>query len=288
MMRIPTYWAKDTYTAPDRNGKQVSFSAWGWSFESMISAKKMAAEKAKNVWRRFDNHQTINSYEYLEQPLREEIIHTVKKGEDTIAIITRNRYGALVLNSASVLFADVDLPPLKTDGFLDSILLFFSSKRKAERIKQLEDERLEPIQQWSKHHPGRSFRIYRTAAGFRLLFTDQLYVPVSSDVQYLLKKLGSDDLYIKLTLKQVCFRARLTPKPWRCGCTCPPNRYPWENQKEEKKYRQWEKEYAACSESFGVCKLYGIYGHDSKNDQISTIIQLHDQYTCRPPELELA
>ena len=33
----------------------------------------------------------------------------------------------------------------------------------------------------------------------------------------ILKQLGSDKLYILLCDKQQCFRARLTPKPWRLG-----------------------------------------------------------------------
>ncbi|MBN1763767.1 MAG: hypothetical protein JW860_00790 [Sedimentisphaerales bacterium] len=47
-----------------------------------------------------------DSYDYLEHPLREEIIESFVQGKEEIAVITRNRYGSLILNSASVCFIE--------------------------------------------------------------------------------------------------------------------------------------------------------------------------------------
>jgi hypothetical protein len=130
--------------------------------------------------------------------------------------------------------------------------------------------------------------LYRTAAGFRLLFTDTLYEPTSNEVRRLLEELGSDMMYRRLTTKQACFRARLTAKPWRIGCNRPPNRYPWKDAEAKDKYRKWQRDYETKAGAYGVCELLDVFGRDCGDDKIRTIVALHDKHTCKKPGAALA
>ena len=99
IMLIPKFWEQANYGGEDRDGKHVAFSVWGWSCESAADAKELAAERAKRAFDWWVNgSQRREAYDYLDQPLREEIVETIGSDDDQTAVITRNRYGALVLN----------------------------------------------------------------------------------------------------------------------------------------------------------------------------------------------
>jgi len=287
-MRIPRYWAKETYSSTDREGKKHAFRGLGWSFESLAAAKKSASESARRIFARLTSGKRPDSYEYLERPLREELIDSVTHDGDEIAVITRNRYGALVLNAAFVCFADVDFPAVQSHGLMDAILLAFSTKRRSQRLQAGRAATWRQVKDWATRHPEHSFRIYRTFAGLRLLFTDRLYQPTSPDVADLLRGLGSDELYRKLTEKQECFRARLTPKPWRCGCRRPPNRYPWIEDKEEEAYREWEREYEQKASRHVACRLIETVGEDASEPRVKMIVEVHDRNASGASDAELA
>ena len=287
-MRIPRYWAKDERTGVNHKGKEVIISAWGWSSENRAAAKELAAERSQKAFERLSSGMEPKWYEYLEHPLREEIIDSVRQGDKEIALITRNRYGALILNSTDVCFVDVDFPPIKADGLLEGISLLFSGKKKQEKLQYAQAMTFHLVKSWAQSNPSRSFRIYRTCAGLRLLFTDRLYDPTSEQVRALLGELKSDDLYCKLTERQQCFRARLTPKPWRCGCDRPPNRYPWESKPAEQKYLQWLREYEEMTKGYSTCQFIESVGAEIFDDSIAALVKIHDKYTCGRPEDKLA
>jgi hypothetical protein len=275
-MRIPPYWQRAEYSGPGPDGRTLTFTGWGWSFESADAAQDDARKRAQRIFNHFTAGQEPGEYLYLDRPMREEIIERITQGGKEIAVLTRNRYGALVLNSASVLFADVDVPPAKPSP--GGILKLFS---KSAPSGDPYAERLQAITTWAAQNPGRSFRLYRTAAGFRLLFTDALYDARSESTDDLLASLGSDPMYRTLTKQQESFRARLTPKPWRADCPKPPNRYPWESSAEEQAYRAWERRYADCTRSYRTVELIQEFGSASGDAEIAQIVQLHDQYALQ-------
>jgi hypothetical protein len=287
-MHIPPFWSKQSYSGIDRKGKERCYAAWGWSFESQAAAQQIAAERVRRVFENPPHYSNDNSYDYLERPLREEIREEIVCGEEQVALITRNRYGSLVLNTASVCFVDIDFPQPTPTGFIDALRLMFNKQLKEERKRNARERTIENVMQWSHKNPYQKFRLYETAAGLRLLFTDRLYNPTSEEVAVLLDTLGSDKLYRRLTVKQECFRARLTPKPWRCGCFRPPNRYPWETDQEEQTYRQWEADYDNKIGGYGICRLITTIGDSPEDHHIASIIELHDQFTCLDPALPLA
>lgn len=137
---------------------------------------------------------------------------------------------------------------------------------------------IQRVNEWAQQNPQHAFRLYRTAAGLRLLFTDDLYDATDNQTDAMLESLGSDPMYRTLTQKQESFRARLTPKPWRANCSRPPNRYPWESSSDEQAYRAWENNYAACTRDYKTAELIQVVGPESGDEEIQQIIQIHDQY----------
>jgi hypothetical protein len=279
-MRIPPYWTKGHYSAEDVHGKKQSFSAWGWSFDSRAAAAQDGAARARRIYDYVVNRQKPESYDYQEHPLREEIVESIDHGSNQTAMITRNRYGALILNCASVCFVDIDFPVPKPVGLWTMICRVFSSEKNDTRRQDGRDATIKEVTDWSGQNPDRSFRLYQTAAGLRLLFTDRTYDPVSSEVSDLFNVLGSDTLYKKLTHNQACFRARLTPKPWRCGCQRPPSEYPRESTEKEQSYTRWLQAYESKSKAFGICRLIQTFGTDAQDEVICDVIARHDEYAC--------
>lgn len=279
-MRIPKHWTKASYTGADLDRKEITCSAWGWSFDSLSAAKADALSRARRVFDCLINGRRPDSYGYSDRPLREEIVDTLWRDGKEIAIITRNRYGALVLNSASVLFVDIDFPRIKPTGLWDALLLSLSSKRRQWRKAAVAELTLESVRDWAQGHPNSAFRVYRTYAGLRILFVDKLYQPNSDETSRILRELGSDPLYCTLTSKQECFRARLTPKPWRCRIAKPPNQYPWNDEAAERLYRTWERRYEEASKDYTVCELVEVRGNGARDSEVAAVQEMHDRLTC--------
>ncbi len=287
-MRIPRHWTKASYTGRNLEGKELTCTAWGWSFDGLARAKDDARARAQRVFDSLLNGRQPSSYDYSDRPLREEIVDSMRQGDKDLAVITRNRYGALVLNTASVLFVDIDFPRIEPEGLLDAILLSLSGSRRKSRRSAIAERTLESVRDWSQRHSNHAFRIYRTFAGLRLLFVDSLYDPSSEQVSRILDELDSDPLYRTLTAKQECFRARLTPKPWRCKAHVPPNQYPWADERDERLYRDWEDRYAQATETYKVCELLETYGSPTSNSEIEAVQQIHDQLACPDQDKPLA
>lgn len=287
-MRIPPHWARGSYSGTDRSGQDHTVTAYGWSLTSLTEAKAGAVSRAKRAFERLASGATRDSYEYLDHPLREEIVDSLNHAGDEVAVITRNRYGALVLNSASVCFVDIDCPRAHPAGLLEGILLLFSGERRRARARAVREETLRGVRDWAERNRRRSLRVYRTCAGLRLLFTDRLYEPTSVETADLFTELKCDPLYQKLTQKQESFRARLTPKPWRCGCPPPPKRYPWISPEAESANRDWQGRYDKKSHGYVTCELLETLGHAARNEHIAAIVEMHDHHACGAPGAELA
>src|SRR5256885_12198457 len=105
-MKIPRFWARSTRASGAR-GRMVACCEW--SDLSVEDARRRADARAIELSAKFGDGVPLNRYLYGDRPLREEIVRTIKSaaGEET-AIITRNVYGALVLNTRRAMFIDVD------------------------------------------------------------------------------------------------------------------------------------------------------------------------------------
>ena len=95
----------------------------------------------------------------------------------------------------------------------------------------------------------------------------------------MLRAFESDPLYVRLCQAQDCFRARLTPKPWRCNMDTLSSRYPWENNDHEIQYRLWERRYEEASKKYAVCRLVKQLGPPEVHPDVAPILTFHDQFT---------
>ncbi len=275
-MKFPRYWAKGTYTGRSRDGKEITIKAYGWSSTSVDEARQRGVVRARSVVERGIGSGKKNEYEYGNAPFREEVIESIDVDAEQVGIVSRNRYGALVLNASRVMFVDVDFPVENPPGLVESVLLAFSSRRRQERLTALHDAALKQIESWARANPSKSFRLYRTHSGFRILLTDGLYDPEGEETKVILNGLNADRLYRSLTQRQKCFRARLTPKPWRCKLPKPPSTFPWEDQNKEGAYRRWEKNYQEGIQAFSTCRLEKEFGQPAGIPEVARIIDYHD------------
>ena len=278
-MNFPQLWAK---------GSSGNFVCWRWSSQSIAEAQTLANQAAQQLADRFrdgDFPPKQGGY-YPDRPFREQVLQEIKnEAGELCATVTRNSYGCRVLNTARVMFVDIDLPDPKSSGGLFRRLF---SKRDPAAPARSQDEATTRIENWTRTHPAWGWRIYRTRAGLRLLATQGLVEADSQEAGSIFQALGADPLYRKLCATQKCFRARLTPKPWRCGVRSKPDRWPWLDAKAEKRFQKWEAQYQSYSFNWATCELLNQLGNPSVHPQVQSILKLHDEATRIESKLKLA
>jgi hypothetical protein len=275
-MKIPKYWAKSIRSVQHPDGRPYLLVIWQWSDVSAGEAQRKADDRAREVADKVRAGQQLNRYGYGERPLREEITQGVTNDAGSeVAVVTRNAYGALVLNAANAMFIDIDFVDKGASGSGGGGFSWGLGKRAASP----EEQHVERITSWAGSHPDVGVRVYRTAAGLRCLITNHTFDPARSDALEILRAFESDPLYVRLCQAQECFRARLTPKPWRCEMKMPPWRFPWPNTDVEIQYRLWERRYEQASRSYAVCRLIKESGPREVHPDVAPILKLHDQLT---------
>lgn len=151
------------------------------------------------------------------------------------------------------------------------------------------EEVIERTRAWCSAHASLGPRLYRTAAGLRVAISGQPLQARGPDSQRILEELGSDPLYRRLCDVQECFRARLSPKPWRIECGQPPARFPFADAVKEQAYRQWQRGYEAAAVNFATCELLDVYGGDGDaHPGVASLLNLHDGLTGVGKSLPLA
>jgi hypothetical protein len=277
-MEIPRFWARTKGDATDPSGKKYAFSIWGWSQEGVTDALSVAERRLREVAGRLTRGEAGDAYFYGRQPLREEILRTLgESGGGNEAVVTRNRYGAEVLNTSRLPFVDIDSPP----GGASSGFFGFFKKDKT-------DPTLTRIREACARHGRSTFRVYRTCAGYRVLAADFPMDPKSQATQDFLASFGSDPAFMKLCRIQGSFRARLTPKPWRVDCPLPPNQYPRDDGKAQAEFESWLKEYERASSTYATCKFLEAIGSSRPSSETRAVVEEHDRVTRADSDLPLA
>jgi hypothetical protein len=276
-MKIPKYWIRREGDVQHPDGRSLRLFAWGWSESSTSDADSRAGERFRSLEQRVSQGLDLpRGYAYGDRPVREQIVEEIS-GPDgqPDALLTRNSYGSLVLNAARSMFVDVDAAA----GFSLKIL-FGGSKPSDAKLGKLRDT--------LRVFVSASFRVYRTAAGYRLLATDRLYTPGSSESESLMRQVGADPAFIQLCRIQDSFRARLTPKPWRIGRPGPPGSFPREDAGLQRAFEQWLQEYDRAAASKATCQLVETIGSGTIHPDVAHIVQLHDERTRATSSLPLA
>lgn len=279
-MNFPKFWAK---------GEARNFFAWGWSNTSLMEARASAQRVAQRIAERFERGdlQRGQRYDYGERPLREEVLREFNgEAASPRAVITRNSYGCLVLNTAQLLFVDVDLGEApKVGGFLNRL---FGSEKAVAAHAAARKAVLDQAENWVRHRPGWNWRIYDTRAGLRLAATHQPFHPSDPQCVTAFQALNADPLYRKLCENQRCFRARLTPKPWRCNTPRAPALWPFEDERAKERFAGWEKQYLANASEHATCAFVADVGSRLIAPALADLIHVHDEVTRCTSGLTLA
>jgi hypothetical protein len=276
-MNFPPFWAR---------GASGKFFCWRWSFNNADEAQSVADQTAQQLAGRFaaGGFPPKHGGYYPNRPFREPVLREIKNDAgETAAVVTRNSYGCLVLNTARVMFVDVDLPEPKPAGLFKK---FFGKSDAAPVISQ--DGAIAKVENWTRNNPDWGWRIYRTRAGLRLLATHALFDPEAAASDGVFDALGADPLYRQLCKAQKCYRARLTPKPWRCGLRRKPEPWPWPDARAEKSFQKWEAQYQSYSFNWATCGFIKQIGNENVHPGVQPILKIHDEMTRVESKLQLA
>ena len=270
-MKIYKHWAKATAEARTEAGL-LKLECLGGSETSAEDAAAKAREKAAHAAERMTSGETLGEYPYPDRPLREEFLGEITRDGRLVGAVTRNSRGSLVLNAANVMFVDIDRPREPAFAWLKRLF--------GGRVEGVEEKVVARVRNVVDTTPMLGLRLYRTAGGYRCLITSGIYDPKSPESRALLERFGSDPLYIRLCEVQESYRARLTPKFWRCDAAAPPTRFPWVDADHEAKYRQWEQSYARHVVGYATCALMGSFGVTAVVPEAQQILEVHDKFAC--------
>jgi hypothetical protein len=292
-MNIPRFWAKAEKSVTIAN-QAYHFVAWKGSDSSLNDAQRLAEEALAERITRKERGEKLGQYPKDGVPLREEMIEDIKDSRnERIAAITRNAAGCLVLNTARVMFIDLDIvnaPYLHGTlrGCLASLFTGWLRRLSPAETRSDEEKVLEHIRTWHSNHPEWAMRVYKTKRGFRLLVTHALFNPRDANVTQVMQELGADKRYMLLCGAQSCFRARLTPKPWRIKLQKPSTRYPWETPEQELLQREWEEHYHQVIKHYSVCTFVETLGSSNVHLEAEQILRIHDSYVLDASNKPLA
>lgn len=324
-MNIPRHWA-EARSQHREKGRQITVRRFGWSAASHAEAERMAQERVAEALQkilggaklaRFEPKVAYNGADGV--PIREEIV-----AEHGDSVITRNSYGALCLNTPDVLFADMDfearaegkygcllilalvagaiLGARVTDsvavgiaGMIGGCLLApwwlakglpWWRRRRGGPDRQAQHR----ITDFMAAHPTWRLRVYRTPAGLRVLAMHRTFAPGEPEVAAFFEALNCDPVYVRMCERQQCFRARVSPKPWRIGVgPIRPRTGVWPLAAYALPAREaWVRQYQAKSAEFGSCRFLTELGNGTPHDKARAVQELHDRLCRADTELPIA
>lgn len=314
-MIVPEYWAEAK--VHHNNGKQkITIQRFGWSDISQEDAQQEAQARAEDALNRWLKGEKVTAKELKVNyngaegvPIREQVI---SRHDDIV--ITRNSYGALCLNTPDIAFADIDFyqhPFLSKFNFfrehwilillcvvlivsvsiglttynfdlfwialiITMIAFFLEANLSHEHRYYI---LLRKLEQFSQQHPDWGFRLYETPAGLRVLFTHQTFSPESPEIKKFFSLFRIDPLYALMCKNQQCFRARLTPKPWRIAMKSIHPRGKWPINCQRQAIRQvWIDEYQQKAKDYAACRFIKSFGNKHIMNKVIKVVELHDHY----------
>jgi hypothetical protein len=321
-MIVPRYWS-EARRQKRTHSRQVTVRRWGWSDESQEAADAMAAARADEALvRALADPKTLRRepkvpYNGAEGvPIREEIV-----GRHGTAVVTRNSYGARCLNTPDVLFADVDYPVapgcvvssvsflvlpaiglsaavMVEPGLLRTLVVLLSLvvspfvslfvaraafRRFYGRRDQIANSAIARVQAFVEDNPRWNVRVYETPAGLRLVATHAPFEPHSAEVDEFFRAMRVDPVYQRMCVRQNCFRARLSAKPWRCGVEShlKPRPGVWPVKPERMPDRMaWIEAYEKRAAGFAACRFVESLGSGIVHPAVASVVKFHDD-ECR-------
>ena len=310
MKPIPRHWASVRETRTLADGRELDLTVHGSSDESPQDAERDARDRLERLvasggpGRANDPDREY----YPDRRLPEELLEELHGPDgELIAAITRNRYGAAVLNTDALLITDIDLvEPSQLDRAQDPRaaasspacsavprsrcprrrpIRMPSACRASTGAESSHARSLALIETFRSQHPELGVRTYRTRNGFRLLVTGSDAAPRSERARELMEQVWSDELYMILCRVHDTYRARLTPKPWRIDV----DRFESLGTRlaDDQEHQDWVARYRAASQDVAVCRLLDASG-PAPSAVEQQIIDLHDRATLPESGLRLA
>ena len=326
-MIVPEFWAEARL--PGKVGKrQLVVRRFGWSDAGEAEARAMAEERAAAALARIQSGEKLGTREIKSAyngsdgvPIREQIV--ARHGD---AVVTRNLYGARCLNTPDVLFADVDFDfsrvgriALSTAfgsmfaafvaawiaglrGWLLAVVTVapaFVVHRIARAVAGWwlrrsggeESVARKRIDDFAATHSAWHLRVYRTPAGFRVMALHRTFDPAEPEVALFFAALGTDPVYARMCVRQHCFRARVSPKPWRVGIEkhIRPRPGVWPVKPERRPERdRWIEEYERVSAGFAACRYVASIGSGGTDPAALAVQRVHDELCRADTELPIA
>lgn len=324
-MIVPAYWAEAKITEKV-NGRQVTVRRFGWSDVSEEDAQEVANQRVTEAFERIVRGEKLERREIKQAyngaagvPIREEILS--RHGE---VVVTRNSYGAHCLNTPDVLFADVDVEgPEGVAGCAIGLVAFTAGlaagwtytgsfkmgvvigvvavivaavvRSIVERIVYTPEAKLRlargRIEQFARGNPEWHLRLYRTPAGWRVLVMHKTFSADDAEVAGFFAAVGTDPVYVRMCQNQKCFRARVSPKPWRIGIADHmrprPGVWPVAPERMERRTR-WVREYEKRAAGYAACEFVAELGSKGTDAQAKMVQELHDELSRATRKLPIA
>ena len=324
---IPHFWAEARLQTKSA-GRQVTVRRWGWSDVSQEEAQALAEQRAKEAMERILSGESLRrrepkgTYGTAEGvPIREEVV-----SRHDHAIVTRNSYGSLCLNTPDVLFADVDAPwrgaihvpflgclavvlagvvaglvlksiwigaaiGIGVPWLWSGVLSRINRARRADGEARAKQENLERIRAFVAAHPDWHLRIYETPAGYRLLVMHDVFDPQGDPAKNAFDAVNTDPRFACLCALQDCFRARVSPKYWRMGYrpkeSLPKSKWPFPSEDVPRRKR-WVEGYEAVAPKFASCRFIERLGSQEVHPHAEAVRALHDHLCQADSSLPLA
>ena len=286
-MNIPPYWVREERQVAGG----LTIHLRGASYTSMEEARERMETRAALTLQFLQQELETDEFRQAvreqhaknpEDGYASEVFEKVVEQVDGQNIITRNGYGAEVLNSTSLCMVDVDRFPDGVPFFsklLAGIGIGAYDKRKASEaalMKQLE--------LLCHEQEDLGARLYRTAAGWRVILQGQGLRHDSDRMLDLSRALDADPLYVGLCRRQGCWRARLTPKYYRLQPSPGPFPRRMASDTPAAGEEAWLAAYREACKGAAVCRLVESFGRRME----SPILSLHDERTLAlRPDLPL-
>lgn len=325
-MIVPDFWAEGRAHGR-RDGRAVTVRRFGWSDARPADAQAHADARAADALRRILAGEALSRRERKVPyngadgvPIREEVV-----GRHGDTVVTRNSYGARCLNSPNALFADIDFPagppfPLgcltmlvlvglaawagwAASSVVLGVVLGFVALAAARPVVTIEQRLIERmkggveaaartrIARFAADNSEWALRIYQTPAGLRVLVTHRPFDPNDPAVREFFDRVGADPVYVRMCRNQQCFRARVSPKPWRIGIDhhIRPRPGVWPVRPEWLPVRrEWIASYEAAAAGFAACEFVEDVGSGRVHREVAPVVRLHDDLSRATSGLPIA
>jgi len=134
------------------------------------------------------------------------------------------------------------------------------------------------LAEWIRQDRDAGFRLYRTPAGFRIIVTHKTLAPTGAEVARLFEHLHADPHYVKMCVRQQCFRARVSAKPWRAHVYDHMKGGAWPVSEDKMAQRaHWIRLYEREAALWSACRFITTAGATAMPAEVSAAVQLHDE-----------